>query len=184
MQSNPRNISSFPGKLVANPTSLTAAYPGGGTELGIVQDIVIMVEQPYKDIQAEEFGGQRVEAIITREGCSVGAILRSWDKDAIAAVFPNTAAGATTGKRQVTAPGSVRPGAKMSDRSLVLVFWPDDRDRHPFFVMYRALPALKETVELQMKLDEEFGLPLLFVGIQDTSSRLYAFGLGHDISYP
>lgn len=182
--SNPRNLSTFPGKLVTNPTSLTATYPGGGTELGIVQDIVVTIEQPYKFIEAEEFGGQRVEGVVTKEGCTVGAILRSWDKDAVQRLFPNTAAGAVTGKRKVTSPGTIRPGEKLSDRSVVLVFWPDDRDRHPFFVMRRALPALKETAEIALRLDEEFGLPMLFFGIQDTSSRLYDFGLAHDISFP
>jgi hypothetical protein len=183
-QSNPRNISTIPGKLVLNPTSLTAAYPGGGTELGIVQDIVLTIEQPYKFIEAEEFGGQRVEAVVTREGCALGAVLRAWDKDALNRVFPNTALGAVTGKRKVSAPGTIRPGEKLSDRSVVLVFWPDDRDRHPFFVMWRALPAIQETSDIQLKLNEEFGLPVMFFGIQDTSGRLYTMGLPHDITFP
>jgi hypothetical protein len=184
MQSNPRNISTFPGKLVLNPTSLTSTYPGGGTELGIVQDIVLTIDQPYKFVQAEEFGGQTVEGIVTKEGCSLGAILRSWDRDALTKLFPNTSQGSVSGKRLVTAPGTIRPGEQLSARSAVVVFWPDDRDRHPMLVLWRALPAIKETSEIQLKLSEEYGVPALFFGIQDTSGRLYSWGMAHDISYP
>lgn len=184
MNSDPRNITSIPGRLVINPTSLTSAYPGGGTGLGIVQDIELHLEQPYKMVMAEEFGGQAVEGTIAREGCVLGAIIRSWDKDALQRLFPNTTLGSTTQKRKVAAPGSIRPGEKLSDRSVVLVFWPDDTDRHPFFVMRRALPCVKETADVALRIDQEYGIPVLFVGIQDTSQRLYDWGLAHDITMP
>lgn len=174
--SNPRDILTIPGRLVMNPSSLLTSYPGSGTGLGIVQDIIITLEQPYKSIQAEEFGGQTVEGMISREGCVLGAILRSWDRDALAKLFPNTTVTSTSERRKISAPGSVRPGEKLSDRSCVLVFWPDDTDRHPFFVMRRALPCIKETADISMRMDQEYGIPVIFFGIQDTSSRLYDFG--------
>lgn len=179
---NVRDITTIPGRLCMNPTSLTSSYPGGGTGLGIVQDIALEIEQPYKFVQAEEFGGQTVESIITREGCALGAILRSWDPDALALLFPNTSVGATSGQRKVAAPGSIRPGENLSSRSCVLVFWPDDPDRHPFFVMRRALPAVKETMSVALRIDQEYGVPAMFFGIQDTSGRLYDWGNGYDIT--
>ncbi len=174
--SNPRDIMSLPGRLVINPSSLTTAYPGGGTGLGIVQDLSLVLEQPYKAVLAEEFGGQAVEGTIVREGCVLGAILRSWDKDALNKLFPNTTVTSTSEKRLVSSPGTIRPGEKLSDRSAVLVFWPDDTDRHPFFVMRRALPCIKESEAIALRMDQEYGIPMLFFGIQDTSGRLYAFG--------
>jgi hypothetical protein len=143
---------------------------------------VLSIEHPYKWVTAEEYGGQRVDGVITGEGCSIGFILRSWDKDVLQRVFPNTSVGASSGRRLVASPGAVRPGELMSNRSVVLLFTPDDADRHPMFLMRRALPAIKETAEVMLRVDQEFGLPVIFHGIRDASGKLYEWGMAHDIA--
>jgi hypothetical protein len=177
-----RDILSVPGKLYLNPTDLT--NPGANTPtlcLGVVQEVSVLVDKSYFWVTAEEYGGERVEGHIAKEGCAVGFILRSWDRDMMAQLFPNTAAGSVTGKRRVVSPGSIRAGEPLSNRSCVLAFCPDDYDNHPVFLMRRALPALKETAEVAMSLDTEFNLPAIFYGIRDTSNRLYDWGLGRDL---
>jgi hypothetical protein len=178
---NVRDILSVPGRLSYGPTNLTTAYPHGGTALGIVQEVYLKIDAPTMYVEAEEYGGEKVEGFITREGCALGFILRSWDRNALSILFPNTVVGATAGKRRVASPSTIRAGEPLSNRSVVLVFTPDDTDRHAMFLMRRALPAIETTTEVRLRLDEEFGIPAIFHGIRDTSGRLYEWGVPHDL---
>lgn len=181
-KSNVRDILSVPGKLYLNPTDLT--NPGTNTPhlcLGVVHEVSVTFDQKYSWITDEEYGGEKIEGMLSRDGLAIGFILRSWDRDMLAKLFPNTAAGATTGKRRIVAPSTVRPGEPLSNRSCVLAFCPDDYAVHPVFLMRRALPAVQETAEVALQLDKEFGLPAIFHGIRDTSNRLYDVGLGRDL---
>lgn len=181
-QFNVHDILTVPGRLYLNPTDLQNPHVNTPTLcLGVVQDVSIKLDQSYFWVTAEEYGGERVEGMLARDGCAIGFLLRSWDRDAMARIFPNTAAGATTGKRRVVSPGAILPGEALSNRSIILAFCPDDIDNHPVFLMRRALPALKETADLSMSLNTEFDLPAIFYGIRDTSNRLYDWGLGRDL---
>jgi len=177
---NVRDILTVPGRLSVGPTDLLAPYPHGGTALGIVLETVLILDVPYQSIIAEEYG-ERVEGIVTGQGCALGFLLRGWDFDTLDLIFPNVAAGAASGRARISAPGTIRPGEPMSNRSVVLLFTPDDIDRHPMFLMRRALPAVRETAEIALRLDQEYGVPAIFVGIRDTSGRLYEVGLAHDL---
>ncbi|ANS05701.1 hypothetical protein [uncultured Mediterranean phage] len=181
--SNVRNIFTNPGRLFMNPTSLTVEA-NFGTELGLFRRVVMTVEQPYQWVTAEEHGGQKVEGIITGEGLTIGALLHSWDADALGQIFPNTATGAagTSGKTFMNVPGTVRPGEKMSVRALVLYFVPDDIERRPCMLMRRALPATQETFDVAQRIDEEHGIPVVFTAIRDTSDNLYDWGFAHDLT--
>lgn len=179
---NVRDISKFPGRLSMNPVSLASAYPHGGTALGIVKAITIRLEHPYSFVTAEEFGAERVESIAGGTGVVLAAILHSYDNDMIGKVFANTATGAASGKLVTAEPGSNRAGHLLSGRSAVVVFTPDDEDRHPMLIVRRALPGIEEAAAMNMRLDEEFGLGVVFYGIRDTSARLYNWGLKADLS--
>lgn len=177
---NVRDILSVPGKLYINPSGLTSPA-NYGTPLGIVHDVEVITDVPTAYITAEEYAGERVEGQMVGAGCAIGFILRGWDKNAIQQLYPNTVAGTVTGKRYVQSPGTIRPGEPLSNRSVVLLFAPDDPDRHMMFLMRRALPAIEANAKLAMRLDQEFGIPALFYGIRDTSSRMYLWGLPHDL---
>lgn len=179
---NVRDILSVPGRLYLNPTDLTNPHTNTPTLcLGVVHEVSIVLDQKYLWITAEEYGGEKVEGLLAQDGCAIGFVLRSWDRDMMAKLFPNTVAGETTGKRRVVSPSTIRVGEPLSNRSCVLAFCPDDYENHPTFLMRRALPALKETAEVAMRLDQEFDLPAIFYGIRDTSNRLYDWGLGRDL---
>ncbi len=182
---NVRDLLFIPGRLSHSPSSLTSAYPHGGTALGLTRGLAIKLNSSYDPeavIEAEEYGGEITDAIQQGEGASVSCVLHSWDADALSKIFPNTAAGTTTQKRQVSAPGSVRAGSRLSSRSIVLVFTPDNPDHHPMFILRRALPALQTAQEINLRLDREAGIAAVFLGIRDTSGRLYDFGMRHDLS--
>jgi hypothetical protein len=179
-----RKILAVPGKLCTSPTDFTTAYPHGGTALGTIRDAQIIIEQPYQFIIAEEYGNARYEGIITGEGVVFGATLLSWDKDMLAKIFPNTSVGAVSGKTVVTSPSTIRPGEPMSSRAVALCFSPDDPDRNPGLLIRKAIPAIKETSELSCRIDQEFGIPVLWYGIRDASDRVYSVGLLRDIVLP
>lgn len=179
---NVRNILTVPGTLWKNPTDLDAGSSGYGTQLGVVRELFLEVDVPYAYILGEEYGGARVDAVRSSEGCAIGGLLQSWDADLLADIFPNTAVGSPSGKRRVVGPGSSLVGALLSSRSFPLLFVPDDVDRHPMFLMRNALPAVEETFRISMRLDEEFGIPVLFYGIRDASNRLFDWGMAHDLA--
>lgn len=178
---NVRDILRVPGKLCINPTNLTAAFPHGGTALGIVHDVAIRLEQPCQYITAEEYGNQKIEGVIVTSGCSLGFILRGWDNDCLNRLFPNTFLGGVTGKRYIVDPGTIRPGERLTSRAVVLLFSPDDPNRHPMFEMFSAVPAVDETREIQMRMDEDFGIPVIFHGLRSVGDALYKFGFAHDL---
>ncbi len=182
---NPRDVLRVPGRLSASPTDLTTAYPHGGTALGVVKHIVFRPNAQYVEgmiVTAEEYGGEMVEALQGPEGAVLGAVLSSWDDDAVAQIFPNSATGATTGNVFTTAPGSNRAGSLLSGRAVPIMFTPLDEENLPSLILYRAVPSIEESAALSLTLGDEFGLGLIFAGIRNTSGNLWTMGLKRDIS--
>jgi len=182
---NVRDLLFIPGRLSVNPSNLNTAYPYGGTALGVTRGLAIKLNSVYDPeavVSAEEFGGETTDFVHQAEGAILSCVLSSWDAEALNRIFPNTAAGSVTQKRQVSAPGSVRAGSRASSRSVVLVFTPDSPDHHPMFILRRALPALNTAAEINLRMDREAGVAAVFVGIRDSQGRLYDFGMRHDLS--
>jgi hypothetical protein len=165
-----------PGRLCINPTSLTSAFPHGGTALGTVHQVGVQIASGFFDVTAEEFGDQVVESIFTGEQWGLAAVLRQFDEDAIAAVFPNTTTG-TTSKRVTVrhwsdASSPNRPGHKLSGRSVKLLFSPLDSDRNRAVIFYRALPRVAEQLELMHAVDRRVEVPVVFLAIPDATMRV------------
>jgi hypothetical protein len=181
---NPRDISKIPGKLCVNPTDLSTAFPHGGTGLGVVRNIVFRPGFEYRDVTAEEFGGQVVERIPVRQGCVLTATLQSFDSEALREMFWNTEEGTVSGKRGVkeSTAGSVRAGVLLSTRSVVLCFSPDDTDRAPMLLIRRALPCAQESHDVTLNLNSDIALAVGWIGINDTSGRLYDWKYRKDIT--
>lgn len=181
---NPADISKFPGKLCVNPTDLSTAFPHGGTGLGVVRSIIFRPEFRYEDITAEEFGGERVESLAVSQGCILAATLQSFDGEALRNLFWNTEAGSVSSVRGVkeSSAGSTRAGFLLSSRSVVLLFSPDDTDHAPMLLIRRALPQAQESMEGTLNLDSDVAMAFAFVGIRDTSGRLYDWRMRKDIT--
>src|SRR3972149_495263 len=114
---NARSIIRVPGRLIADPTDLSAAYPYGGTELGIVRDAEFRFGVKTKLVTAEEWGGQVVEGFYAGESCVFIAVMRGYDNDMIGQVFMSTGLGASGNRRIRYEPGNTgsinRPGTKL-----------------------------------------------------------------------
>ena len=181
-----RDVLRIPGKLVINPSNINAAFPHGGTELGLVRDSEMRVGIKTELVHAEEWGGQPVEAVYCGETALYAAVLREWDDDAISNIFPNTAAGAISGNRSilgsVAGSGINRAGTLLSSKSFVLLFSPKAVDRHPMVILRKAIPMVEESSMLQLSLAEELGIGVVFQCVPDANDKLYDIGKREDLT--
>lgn len=181
---NVRNILRIPGRLVKDPTDLTAAYPHGGTELGIVRDLRWSPGIKTERLSPEEFKTP-VAALITDEEPVMACTLRTWDNDLLAAIFPNiqTSQDGDVGLLgKVAGSSHNRPGYDLGNKGFKLLFSPQAVDHHPHLLFYRAVPLFDDTVDLQLSIAEEFGMSLMFVGMPDAQGRTYAKDLRDNLS--
>jgi len=180
-QANPRNVLKIKGSFVKDPTDLTIAFPHGGTALGLAKEIVWEPNIEHFDIIAEEFGGEVTESIALGHVPIIGAVLRGFDNDAISALFPHSSVGAS-GFQKIEYPGTLRAGRGQADNSFKLLFSPKDTERHNFIIFYNAIPMPDIAASMQLSIDIEFGIAVMFKGIRDGTSRVYAIGRKGDLT--
>lgn len=172
-----RNVRFIPGKLVKDPTNLAAAYPYGGTELGLTAAVLFKPGVMSRQHGAEEFGGAYIENTFIGEVALLSCTLRGFDADALGRVFPNVSTGSVTGRAgidgRVSAGGNL-PGYRMSNKAMKLLWVPDDIDECEALLLYSAIPGVEETAALAKSYSEEFGVPVFFLGGVDSQKRIYA----------
>jgi hypothetical protein len=176
-----RNILRIPGRLCADPTDLTLAFPHGGTALGIARDMEFRFGYKTSVATAEEWGGVVNKVFYTGETCIMGAVLRDFDPDMIKKVFPNVATAATG---DVTINNDINTGnrAGFDLVAFKLLFSPKSVDRHPHILIYNAIPALDESAQLSLSLGEEIGIGAVFHGSPDSTGRVYSVGLRDNLT--
>lgn len=173
------NIRTLRGWLCKNPTDLNLPFPHGGTALGLVRDGVFRPGIRTRIITAEEFGGTAVEGIYAGESCILSCLLREFDEDALTSVFPNY----TTVARYAPADDrEVRPGNLTTERQHSLLFSPRDVDDNPFIILYKVLPMVEESMQLQLMISTEATMGVIFQGIPDGAGRCYEFGKKTEIT--
>lgn len=164
-----------PGKIVLNPTSGTfgsASAPYGGVYMGAVRGIEIdYLDEPIP-VPLEEFSGPGDML----EGQGLGFIIlstlfRSFDSTAIAAIFPNTSTGSSSGTKGVngTVQGSVRAGHLRSSRVAKILFVPDTIANQAV-IIYKALPVIVGTSRTAFSILRESALEVAWYSIPDTAS--------------
>ena len=172
----------IPGRLVKDPTDLTAAFPYGGTELGFVHKEVLRFNAEHHGMTAEEWGPQVYEVIDAGSSLVLGVEVRGFDIDMISAIFPDTAAGSKihsdTAERSIQGrPTSVRAGMKLGDRSFALLFVPDDVKSKPGVLIYDAIPVIAEDATMAFDAETEATFNAVFYSRPDASDRTW------DIAY-
>lgn len=189
---DPRLVRRVPGRLAYGCTNLASVWPHGGTGLGLVRGVVYREYGADYPVTVEAKGGAPVEYLRRGVIVGIGGILRGWDDDALSLLFPNTAAGTTSQRRVVGGTETVRAGNWMSGSGVVLVFTPEgathaqsastaDVDA-PFIVLHRAIPMLGETAELKLNRRDDTGMPVLFMGIENTNGKTRMIGPRRDLS--
>lgn len=178
-------IRGMTGYLCSGPTDLTLPFPHGGTALGEVRDMEFRWGIRTRFVTAEEYGGQIVAGIpYVGQSDVLACVLRTWDDDALAAVFPYTAVG-VTGHRAIKVDVKtdvVRAGGLDTARVAKICFSPSSPDQHRFIVLHRAMPLVDESARLQLRLDEEIGIAVVFRGLPDANGLVSSVALRKDVT--
>ena len=171
-----------PGRLIVSPTDFLAASPYGGTILGMVRGVEVRMDIRSNLVTAEEWGGVTTEVVYAGETVVLAAILREWDSDAVASVFPYAASGAATGRR--VASQTVDAGTRAGTRRTAagIVFAPLAADAHPWVYFPAAIPLLDQSVRFGLGLDQEAGFGAVWHAVPDDSGRVYQIGFRPDLT--
>lgn len=171
------------GRVIVNPTTEVSAgsFPFGGTEIGKVSMFAIASRGEGLIVESEGLG--RVSEVL-EGGIAWGVtfLLRSWDDDAIAALFPDAfEAGDSTQHATFQIPGAIKPGSSALGRAVKLMFVPDDVIGTPGLIVYRGVPDFRPATEVALRRSQEIVLPVAVECVQDTSGRILAMGRIHDL---
>jgi len=178
-----QNMLRIPGKLVKDPTDLSAAYPYGGTELGLVHQAMFKPQAKHHPITAEEWGEQTVEVISGGTSVLFGVTLRGMDNDAWSSVWPDTATGSPSGDKTIRfRVDNSRAGSLLSASSMILLFVPEAVMRHRAVIIRDAIPVVVEDASIQFSASEEIALDVIFYGRPDSSERVAQIGYIKDLA--
>lgn len=170
------------GRLCSGPTDLAAAFPHGGTALGMVTRATFRVGLRRRVHLGLEYGNEPIEVTRGGQTAVLGVLIRGYDNDMWSRIFTGTTAGAETGKTVAAYPGSNRAGRLGSDDAVTLLYSPRDTEKHPALIIYRAVPLLEETAEMRFSMNEEFGVPGLFLGLRNASGSVWRMGRLEDLA--
>ena len=154
-----------PGKLIIEVSGqaldVTAAYPYGGTDLGLVKDVAWRRDGPLDPVTAEEIGGGAppvgiVDQQYLGEAWFLAFALRTWDNDDWSAIFPNTDTGTLGGFTGLLGEGSILPGHTLAQLAVPILFVPEDVSNHPAVYLPLAIPEVAETLEVALAHSNEF----------------------------
>lgn len=171
---DPRLFLKLKGRISADPTDLTLAYPHGGTSLGSVMGLKIIIDQNRENSTFEEFGGDVGEVFKAGQRVRVGCFARGYDPDLLGKVFDSTSTtlGGDQTSIKITYPGANKEGRLGSADTFKLLFTPDSPTA-PAFILYAAIPLLEESSEILLRSSDEYGYPLIFEGIRDDTLGTY-----------
>jgi hypothetical protein len=176
------NVLRIPGRLIAAPTNLNTDFPFGGTELGMASDVIWRPNLRRLEIRGEEYGGEITDIVKTGQAPQLGAFVRGFDPDMIQKVFEGSSESTKSGKPIVDYPTDAAPGTLASATGFVLLYAPFNTEEHPGILLYNAVALLEEVAEMRLSRKAEFGVPVLFYGLRDSSNRVYQKMLMEDMT--
>lgn len=171
-----------PGRLCYAPSSLSSAFPHGGTALGTTRLGRLIRHGRYHPIRDEAFGSEIRDVVWSGENYTFACLLREWDDDALGVLFPNTSTGSVSQHKVVATPGSNRPGLLLSEKKVVLLFSPDDPERVPATLLYAALPMFDETTEWDLAFGKRLETACVFTATRDSSDRIHKTAMLKDLA--
>lgn len=180
---SPEDILFLRGRLCVNPNDLNAAWPHGGTDLGLFEAAALEIADEPFNVWAQEWAAicDQVE-----QGAQwiLGFTFRTQDEDLLGLAFRSASAGAATGLRHVKwAPGTQRPGALRSARAVSLLFAPLNPAHHRAIYFRCALPGLAaQKAMVDLDLAKEAKLPLVFVAVPASGGAAAEWAMIKDLT--
>ena len=165
-----------PCQVCQDPTNLSAAFPHGGTALGLTSYQVVVPNFKYDHVHAHERGGARTETIFGGGDAVLGLRIRQYDADAYTLIFPQVTTG---GSRLLVRSGEGTEGEYLSGRGVALLFSPvgaDGGQDPPGLYAPLAVPRFDESLELRFQVLREFYVPVLFDLYPTSTVKAWNFG--------
>lgn len=178
---NPGDIIHVPGRLIKDPTDLTAPPLFGGTALGIVSEVIWKPNLRRREIRGEEHGGEIMDHIQAGQSPMLGCFVRGFDKNMWPLIFEDVTISTKTGKPQVDYPGVTRAGTLASDNSFKLLYAPENTEDWPGILLYNTYALVEETAQIRLSWKDEFGIAVIFQGIRDATERISQMRLLEDM---
>lgn len=172
-----------PGTLYVNVSGPyePSLAPFGGVALGNTQGVYIANFGTGFTVWSEEYGEPADQLEVLRDA-AMGCFLRSWDDDAISAVFPNTSEGVTTQHQILTLHGSREPGESIyDDRATTMIFLPHNPKDAPAVLAYAAVPLVDESSQLRFSYGDDLGIPALWRFFRDGTGKIAEVGRAWDL---
>ncbi len=149
---DPLSALEVPGKLIVELAGQTldetAAYPYGGTDLGLIKDVAYQIVTSRDELPGEEYGGGDGPPVgvfdvqYLGQAWLIAFALRGWQNEAHATLWPNTSVGTLGGRRGVLGEGSVLPGHLRGAAAVPLLFVPEDVANHNAVFLPLAIPEV------------------------------------------
>lgn len=170
------------GRVIINPTNLSAAYPYGGREIGKTKTVVLAIQgTPYK--LKNEALGELTNILEADKRFVFSCVLRGWDNDALQLLWADMyTAGSVTGHAVYSEPASAMPGTSTLDVARKILFAPDDPINVPALLIYRGVPSWGDSAQLAWSGEEDLALPFAADCLRDSSNRILKMGRLADLT--
>lgn len=84
----PEDVLNIPGRIALSPTDLSAAYPHGGSAVGIIGDVVYEPNYQYRPFLMREGGKRGFDLIEVPSDGMLTVLCRQWDPEVIGSIYP------------------------------------------------------------------------------------------------
>ena len=168
-----------PGRIVVNPSGnlATGTFPYNGRVIGRAKGCVLRPLGTRFAIENEALG-EVTEILEENNRYTFACMLRGWDDDALELLRPgNYLRDAASQHAMLEIPGTALPGQSAIQYGVVLLFVPDDYERVPGVLLYRAIPDWQEGAELALQRATELVLPMVFDCLRNDDGRILTMGL-------
>ena len=173
-----QRVTTIPGRIVLNPTNMSAAFPYSGTVLGSIRSVRFEPGLGTFSVIAEEWG-IATQNYYKGETGRLLAVMRELDNDLLTHLFRGDGAGATTGGREVS-PTVLANAAGAAVPDSVIYFAPYS-DAHHGVILYRAKAMVQEAGAINFSNRAEVGLAVAWEALPDATGRPYQIARKEDI---
>lgn len=151
-QSNINALLRVPGRLCLAPSNMSGSFPFGGTDLGLVADVVVVPGQVTKELREEGLGVVTKHGIGLGEAVKIRLAVRSLEQGHGSHFFV-AATGDVTGEESIIHnPVANPPGGVVATVSLMFCPFDETQD---FVWLPAAAPHVDEAAELAKSIRRE-----------------------------
>lgn len=179
---NANRVLRAPGRLIVNPTNLSAPDTYGGVEVGRTTLVRLLPLGTGFRVINEGLG----EATDVLEGSIeylFACVLRGWDDDGVRTLLSGGYdRGVDTQHAVYSEPGHTTPGASALPRAVTLLYVPDNHVFAPAVLINRGVPDWEAGATIPFQRGTDLVLPIAVDCVRDEAGSILSVGLLSDLS--